>query len=78
MDRKSKDNFVSLDGVPVKAMMHFKSNLNDTGKYQIVLEYSKNWSANSSSFTYIQKITLKIMNRRFSRQKQMTGTQLRK
>ena len=51
----TKDNFISLNGVPVKSVMHLKSNLNDPEKYKIVQEYSKNWSNDYPSFIYDTK-----------------------
>ncbi|MEO8765095.1 MAG: PIG-L family deacetylase, partial [Ginsengibacter sp.] len=50
------DNFISLDGVPVKATVHVKSNVADTAKYQLLQEFSNNWTNNSSSFLYDPKI----------------------
>ena len=51
----TKDNYISLDGVPVKATMHFKANLNNSEKYEIAQGYSKNWSNNYPSFIYDTK-----------------------
>ncbi|MEO8412917.1 MAG: PIG-L family deacetylase [Ginsengibacter sp.] len=51
----TKDNFISLNGVPVNATMHVKSNLPDAREYKIVQEYSKNWSGDLSSFIYNSK-----------------------
>ena len=39
-----KENFVSLNGAPVKALLHFRSNLRDTSSYNIMPHYPRNWS----------------------------------
>jgi Uncharacterized proteins, LmbE homologs len=39
----TRDNFISLNGAPVTAQVHFKSNLDDTATYSIVQKYSKKW-----------------------------------
>jgi LmbE family N-acetylglucosaminyl deacetylase len=39
----TRDNFISLNGSPVTAQVHFKSNLDDTTTYSIVQKYSKKW-----------------------------------
>jgi LmbE family N-acetylglucosaminyl deacetylase len=51
----TEDNFISLNGAPVKAMMHLKSNINNFEEYKIVQDYSKNWSNNFPSFSYETK-----------------------
>ncbi|MEP6926497.1 MAG: PIG-L family deacetylase [Ginsengibacter sp.] len=51
----TKDNFISLNGIPLKETIHFKSNLYDSEKYKIVQEYSKNWSNDSPDFMYDAK-----------------------
>jgi LmbE family N-acetylglucosaminyl deacetylase len=51
----TEDNFISLNGNPVKAMMHLKSNINNSEEYKIVQDYSKNWSNNYPSFSYETK-----------------------
>ena len=48
----TKDNFISLNGIPVKATMHLKSNPDHGKDFKIVQEYSKNWSNDYPSFTY--------------------------
>ncbi len=47
-----KENFVSLNGTPVKGLLHFKSNLKDTFSYSINPLYSKNWSVDQASIKY--------------------------
>ena len=51
----TEDNFISLNREPVKAMMHLKSNINNSEEYNIVQDYSKNWSNNYPSFSYETK-----------------------
>ena len=51
----TEDNFISLNGNPVKAMMHLKSNINNSEEYKIVQDYSKSWSNNYPSFSYETK-----------------------
>ncbi|MBA2762160.1 MAG: PIG-L family deacetylase [Segetibacter sp.] len=48
----AKENFVSLNGTPVKGLLHFKSNLRDTSSYSINPQYSKNWSVDNPSIKY--------------------------
>ena len=47
-----KDNFVSLNGRPVQAQIHFKSNIKDSTLYTIKQQYSPNWTYNASNITY--------------------------
>ncbi len=47
-----KENLVSLNGNPVKALLHFRANLRDTASYNIIQHYSKNWSADLPSIKY--------------------------
>jgi LmbE family N-acetylglucosaminyl deacetylase len=51
----TKDNFISLNGSPVKSTMHIKSNLDDSEKYRIEQEFSKNWASDTLSFIYDPK-----------------------
>ena len=51
----TQDNFISMNGAPVKATMHLKSNSNDDKEYKVVQEYSKNWTNDNPSFTYNSK-----------------------
>jgi LmbE family N-acetylglucosaminyl deacetylase len=51
----TKDNFISLNGLPVKATIHLKSNLNNSESYKIVQEYSKNYNTDYPSFVYDTK-----------------------
>ncbi len=39
----TKDNYVSINGVPVKADIHFKSNVKDSVLYKIKQQYTDNW-----------------------------------
>ncbi len=47
-----KENFVSLNGTPVKGLLHFKTNLRDTSSYSINPLYSRNWSVDNPSIKY--------------------------
>ncbi len=47
-----KENWVSLNGNPVKAMLHFRSNLRDTSSFSITPHYSKNWSVDHPLIKY--------------------------
>lgn len=47
-----KDNYVSLNGNPVTAPIHFKTNLRDSSHYIINQKYSGNWSNNFPSVDY--------------------------
>lgn len=47
-----KDNYVSLNGNPVAAPMHFKSNLKDSSHYIINQKYSSKWANNFPSVNY--------------------------
>ena len=51
----TKDNFISLNGAPVKAIIHLKSNLDNSESYKVVQQYSKNWATDIPSFTYDTK-----------------------
>ena len=51
----TKDNFISLNSIPVKATMHLKSNLSSAANYSIVQQYSKKWTNDIPSFTYDTK-----------------------
>ena len=51
----TQDNFISMNGTPVKATMHLKSNANDDKEYKVAQEYSTNWSNDYPSFTYNSK-----------------------
>ena len=51
----TQDNFISMNGTPVKATMHLKSNSNDNKEYKVAQEYSTNWSNDYPSFTYNSK-----------------------
>ncbi|MEP6615249.1 MAG: PIG-L family deacetylase [Ginsengibacter sp.] len=48
----TRENFISLNGSPVSAQLHFKSNLEDTGKYTVVQKYSGKWKNTSPSASY--------------------------
>ena len=39
----TKDNYVSMNGAPVKADVHFKSNVKDSVLYKIKQHYTDNW-----------------------------------
>ena len=47
-----KDNYVSLNGSPVAAPVHFKTNLHDTTHYIVNQKYSVAWTNNFPSFNY--------------------------
>ena len=47
-----KDNYVSLNGNPVAASIHFKTNLHDSSHYIIHQKYSSAWSNNFPSVNY--------------------------
>lgn len=47
-----KDNYLSLNGNPVSAPMHIRTNLKDNSHYIINQKYSDKWSDNSPSFNY--------------------------
>jgi hypothetical protein len=40
-----KDNFISLNGAPASAQLHFKSNLNAPGNFIILQKYPKRWKS---------------------------------
>ncbi|MDB5191858.1 MAG: family deacetylase [Segetibacter sp.] len=46
------DNFVSLNGAPVKASIHVKSNSTDSSNYIINQAYSKKWASNYPTMSY--------------------------
>lgn len=48
----TKDNFVSIYGAPVKAMVHVKSNTRGASTYKVVQHYSSNYSNDRSEFDY--------------------------
>lgn len=48
----AKENFVSLNGNPVKALLHFRANLRDTSSYNVIQHYSENWSADLPAVKY--------------------------
>ncbi len=48
-----KDNYVSMNGVPVKADIHFKSNSKDSVTYSIDQSFSNQWKNNKSSIQFI-------------------------
>jgi hypothetical protein len=48
----AKENLVSLNGAPAKALLHFKSNLRDTASYSINQHYSKNWTVDHPVIKY--------------------------
>jgi LmbE family N-acetylglucosaminyl deacetylase len=48
----AKDNFVSLNGNPVVAPIHLKSNLRDASHYIVNQQYSQNWSNNYPAINY--------------------------
>jgi LmbE family N-acetylglucosaminyl deacetylase len=50
-----RDNFVSLNGAPVKAHAHFKTNLSDTVVYAINQHYSNNWKNDYPTIKYATK-----------------------
>jgi hypothetical protein len=48
----AKENFVSLNGAPVKVHVHYKTNLIDSSLYNINHHYSKNWLNDHPSIQY--------------------------
>jgi len=55
----TKDNYVSLNGMPVKAAIHFKSNVKDSVLYTINQKFSGNWKYSEANlkvnpFTHIE------------------------
>jgi hypothetical protein len=44
----TKDNYVSINGAPVKADVHFKSNVKDSVLYKIKQHYTYNWKYSES------------------------------
>lgn len=52
----TKDNFISINGVPVQADFYFKSNEpNDLSLYKIIQQYSKKWGNNNPQISYNAK-----------------------
>lgn len=47
-----KDNYLSLNGNPVAAPVHIRTNFTDNSRYVINQKYSDKWSNNSPSFNY--------------------------
>jgi LmbE family N-acetylglucosaminyl deacetylase len=47
-----KDNFISLNGAPATAQVHFKSNLETPSTFHILQKYSKNWTNADPEITY--------------------------
>ena len=47
-----KDNYVSMNGVPVKTEIHIKSNIKDSVTYSINQTYSKQWKNNFPSIKF--------------------------
>jgi len=48
----TKDNYISINGVPVKADVHFKSNVKDSVLYKIKQQYSDNWTYSDKLIKY--------------------------
>ena len=48
----SNDNFISVNGMPVKARVGLKSNTNDSASYAIVQKFSKKWENDIPFFQY--------------------------
>jgi len=48
----TKENYVSINGAPVKATIHFKSNVKDSVLYIINQQYSPNWKYSESTIKY--------------------------
>jgi LmbE family N-acetylglucosaminyl deacetylase len=71
----TKDNFISLNGSPAKAIIYLKSNANNSEKYKIVQDYSKNWVTDFPTFTYDTKDNREeIKNCTFSTKSSETNT----
>jgi LmbE family N-acetylglucosaminyl deacetylase len=51
----ASENFVSVNGAPVRATAHFRSNIKDSASYKIVQHYSPNWMNDHAEFTYETK-----------------------
>jgi len=49
----AKDNFISLNGKPVQAGVHFLSNINDSAAYDFQQKYSSNWNNNNAAIRYV-------------------------
>ena len=50
-----KENYVSLNGAPVKAQVHYKTNANDAASYAIKQSFSKAWKNDYQLITYQSK-----------------------
>ena len=48
----TKDNYVAINGAPVKADIHFKSNVKDSVLYKIKQQYSDNWMYSDKLIKY--------------------------
>ncbi len=48
----TKDNYVSINGAPVKADIHFKSNVKDSVLYNIKQRYTDNWTYSDKLIEY--------------------------
>ncbi len=44
------DNFISVNGAPVKARIDLRTNANDTTGYTVIQQYSKNWMSDDPFF----------------------------
>jgi LmbE family N-acetylglucosaminyl deacetylase len=51
-----RDNFVSLNGTPVKAPVHLKTNLTDSAIYMVKQNYSKSWTNDYPTIKYDSKL----------------------
>ena len=51
----ANDNFISVNGAPVKAKIELKSNSGDSGSYAVLQQYSKKWESDLSFFQYNTK-----------------------
>lgn len=49
------ENFISVNGAPVKARIDLRSNTSDTTGYAIIQQYSKNWESDAPFFQYAFK-----------------------
>ncbi|MES2775026.1 MAG: PIG-L family deacetylase [Bacteroidota bacterium] len=50
-----KDNYVSINGAPVKAPIHFKANAGDGASYSITQRFSNAWKNDNPNVTYASK-----------------------
>jgi len=48
----TKDNYVSINGTPVKADVHFKSNVKDSVLYIVKQQYTDNWTYSDKIIKY--------------------------